>query len=277
MEANNTERASDAEAAPIPRMERLGFRNALYRAGGAAALVAALLFRRNLGAEFMLLKNLGAIHIGPPEAPTSASEWFALLESNRLVGLTLFNVFDLVNYALLGVVFVALYAALRRAGRRVMAIAITLGLAGIVVAFASSRALAMLALSGRYAVATTETERATLLAQGEALLAVDNPGAAYRNTGATLALFLVTLSAVMISVVMLRSANFSRATAYLGLVAEGVQLGYFVAVALALPPALLAIPPSAAAPFRLAWYLLIGRRLLQLARAEKGDGRQASS
>lgn len=279
MRADQAERASDAEATLAFGVRRLGFRGALYTAGGAAGLIAALLFRRNLGAEFMLLRNLGVIGVGPAEALASAGEWFALLESNPLVGLTLFNVFDLVNYALLGVMFLALCAALgaalypglRRANRRVMTIAVVLGLAGIVIAFASSRAFAMLSLSQRYAAATG-TERAMLLAEGEKLLRVDNPGALYHRLGPTLALFLVTLAGLMIAVAMVRSPVFSRATGTLGLLAEGLQIGYFVALAIAPMPALLAILPSAAAPFRLVWYLLIGRRLLQLAAGETGDG-----
>jgi hypothetical protein len=241
----------------------------LYRVGGAAVLIAALLFRRNLAAEFALLRSLGVIG-GPTAVPSSASEWFDLLARNRLIGLLLFNVFDLVNYALLGVMFLALYAALRGSGRRVMVIALILGLVGIVIALASSRAFPMLLLSGRYA-ALSGTERATLLVEGEKLLRVDNPGVLYPGTGPTLALFLVTVAAVMVAIGMLRSPVFSRATAYLGIVAEGVQLLYFVALALVPLPVLLAIPPSLAAPFRLVWYLLIGRRLFQLAAVERAD------
>jgi hypothetical protein len=101
----------------------------------------------------VLLRELGVIGSGPTAVPTSADEWFALLEGNRLIGLTLFNVFDLVNYALLGVIFITLYTALRRANRRMMTIAVVLGFAGIVIAFASSRAFAMLSLSQRNAAA----------------------------------------------------------------------------------------------------------------------------
>jgi hypothetical protein len=240
--------------------------------------MAALLFRRNLAAEFVLLRELGVIGFRATAVPDSAVEWFALLDGNCLISLTLFNVFDLVNYALLGVMFLALYAALyaalRRASRRVMAMACGLGLAGIVIGFASSRAFAMLSLSQRYAAATG-TERAMLVAEGEKLLLVDNPGTLYHGAGPTLALFLVTLAAVMIAVAMVRSPVFSRTTGFLGLAAEGLQMGYFVVLALAPTPALLAIPPSAAAPFRLVWYLLIGRRLVRLAWGDRGDGETA--
>jgi hypothetical protein len=264
--------AKETASSQVGGTAGLRLRRGLYIAGGVAALIAALLFRRNLAAEFALLRELGVIGVGPTAVPSSAGEWFALLARNRLIGLLLFNVFDLVNYALLGVMFVALYAVLRHAGRKVMAVALALGLAGIVVAVASSQAFPILSLGERYAAATTETEQAMLLAEGEKLLLVDNPSALYHGAGPTLALFLVTVAAVMTSIAMVRSPVFTRTTAYLGLAAEGLQMGYFVAVALALPPALLAIPPSAAAPFRLVWYLLIGRRLLQLAAAGKGDG-----
>jgi hypothetical protein len=78
-------------------------------------------------------------------------------------------------------------------------------------------------------------------------------------------LLLVTLSDLIVSLVMLGSGAFSRRTATVGLVAHGFQLSFFVALALA--PALLAVPPSVAAPFRLVWYLLIARRLFRLALA----------
>lgn len=273
-----TEPGGESRASGTAGMQRRGFRRSLYRAGGAAALIAALLFRRNLGAEFVLLRALGVIGSGPTAVPTSAGEWFALLDANRLIGLTLFNVFDLVNYALLGVMFLALSAALgaalRRTNGRVVAIAVVLGLAGVIVAFASSRAFAMLSLSQRHAAATA-AEQAMLLAEGARLLRVDNPGALYHGAGPTLALFLVTLAAVMIAVAMVRGTVFSRAMGTLGLAAEGVQLLYFVALVLAPLPVLLAIPSSLAAPFRLVWYLLIGRRLFQLASKDGRDGETA--
>ena len=234
----------------------------LYKVGGAAALIAALLFRRNLGAEFSLLRMIGVIGVGPETAPSSAMDWFTLFQNNRLIGLTLFELFDVVNYALVGLITLALCTALWRADAGSMMIAMAFGFVGIAVYFASNQAFSMLALSDQYAAATADAQRSAFLAAGEAVLAIHNPGAIYQGLGVTISLFLVTLAGLIISIVMLRSRVFSRATAIVGILAHGFGLGYFVALAFA--PAIIALPPSISAPFLLAWYILIARRLFRL-------------
>ena len=134
----------------------------LFRVGGIAALMAGLVFRRNLGAELTLLKESGLITAGPTTPPATVLAWFMLLQSDPLVGLTWLNVFDLVNYALVGVMFLALFAALRRVNRSAMASATALGLIGIAIYFASNQALALLSLSDQYAAATTAAQRSML-------------------------------------------------------------------------------------------------------------------
>ena len=232
--------------------------------GGVAAILAALVFRRNWSAEILLLRELGLFGAGPTIAPDGAAEWFGLLQSHPLIGLVMLNVLDLVNYALLALILLALYGALRRVNEGVSTIALASGLVGTAVAFASNQALAMLSLSRQYAATTNDAERTMLLAAAKALLVIDNPDGLQPSTGATISLLLVTLASVMMAVVMLRSGIFGRATAYVGLIAEGAQLAFFVVIAAA--PALAALPPSVAGLFRLVWYLMIGRRLLQLAR-----------
>lgn len=76
----------------------------LYRAGSIAALIAAVLFRRNLAAEVSLFTGMESI-------PQSAAEWFHLLQTNPFVGLSFLAVFDLVNFFLVGLVFLAFAAA----------------------------------------------------------------------------------------------------------------------------------------------------------------------
>ena len=68
----------------------------------------------------------------------------------------------------------------------------------------------------------------------------------------------------IISLVMLRSHVFGKATAYVGILANGFGLGYFITLAFA--PALYALFPIISAPFRVLWYVLIAIRLFQLGR-----------
>jgi hypothetical protein len=237
----------------------------LYAIGGVAALVAVVFFRRNCGAELMGFQGFGFIDV-PATLPSSAVDWFALLQEDRLLGLVLLDFVDVVNYVLLCLVFLALYGALHRANKSAMTVATTFGFVGITVYFASNQAFAMLSLNDRYAAATTEAQRSTFLAAGEALLAIS------RGTGIYLSLFLVVLAGLIISIVMLRSGIFGKATAYVGIVANGLRLGYFIALAFA--PTLIALPIVISAPFRVLWYILIALGLFRLA-ASASDERGA--
>ncbi len=229
----------------------------LYRLGAVAALVAVVLFRRNLSAEFSLILNMGWVKSWPHTWPVSAGEWFAVFQDTPLIGLTMFKVFDLVNYTLVGVLFLAVYAALREANRSWMAVAIAFSFTGIASFYASNQAFALLALSNKSATATTEAQRAALLAAGEALIASSTHG-----SGFYLGLLLVVLAGLVMSVVMLRSGVFSKATAYVGIAANVLMLGYFFVLPIA--PDWIFLPPTLSAPFRVVWYVLIARRLWQL-------------
>jgi hypothetical protein len=238
---------------------------ALYITGGVAALLAVFVFRRNLGAELGLLSNFGIINVVPATPLTSALDWFNLLQANRLAGLTLLNFFDVVEYALVGLIFLALYCALRQTSKSAMVIATTAGLIGITVYFASNQAFAMLALSQRFAAAVTEAQRSAYLAAGEALLSANNPDAIYQGSGIFISLFLVLLAGLIISIVMLRSDVFSKSTAITGILANGIGLCYFIAVAFAWE--LYWLPHTISAPFRVIWYFLIALRLFKLAKS----------
>jgi hypothetical protein len=228
----------------------------LYRVGGAAALIAAIIFRRWLGAEVALFSAQGP--------PSTVIDWFTLLQSNRLLGLTFLDLLDIVNYALVGLMFLGLYAALRRANRSYMTLATMLGFVGIAVYFASNQAFALLALSDQYAAATTDAQRSMFLAAGQALLTMND--FLQGGGGINLSFYLVTLAGLIIAVVMLRSSIFSKVTAYVGILANVFGLG--VILTLAFAPPMTFIPLSASAPFLLIWYILIGLKLLRLARHE---------
>ncbi len=237
----------------------------LFRLGGIAALVAGLVFRRNLGAELTLLKQSGIINAGPMTPPATVPTWFTLLQSNPLVGLTWLNVFDLVNYALVGLMFLALLAALRRTSQSSMVIAAALGLVGIAIYFASNQALPLLSLSHQYAAVTTAAQRVPLLAGGQALLDISR----LSSPGRYLSLLFIAIAGLLTSIVMLRSKAFNRTTAYVGILASAFDLAYCLAIVCvpAVDGELLAVCfIPAAGLFLMIWHILIGRRLYQLGR-----------
>lgn len=220
----------------------------LFRVGGVATLIASVLFRRNLGPEISLFS--------PITAPGSISDWFMLLQKHRLIGLAYLNFFDIVNYALMGLMFLALYAALRRVNKSYMIIATIFGIVGITVYFASNTAVSMLSLSNQYVAATTDVQREMLLAAGQATLGV------YQGSGMYMSFLLLAIAGVIISIVMLRSNFFSRATAYMGILACTFDLIYCITFAFV--PKIDVYLLSAAGLFLFIWHILIGVRLLRL-------------
>lgn len=233
----------------------------LYWVGGVAALLAGILFRRNIAAEIGLFNQKGA--------PETVSDWFELLQKSRFLGLVYLNLFDLVNYALLSLMFLALFVALKRSNQSIMTIATVFALLGIAVYYASNTAISMLALSDRFAAASTEAERMITLGAGQALLAMNrfsNPGAT-PGTGGYISLFLIAVAGLLISILMLRNRIFNRTTAIFGILAGAVDLAYCLAFIL-LPmvdPKLLALTFIPAGGLMLmVWHILVGWQLCKL-------------
>lgn len=233
-----------------------------YLVGAAAAFIAAVVFRRYCSAELSLLDGFGLISIAAEGTPSGAADWFAVLESQPVIGLILLDLLDIVNYALIGLIYLALYGALRRVNEAAVTFALAAGLVGIAVYFASNQAFAMLALSRQHAAAASAAEQAVFVAAGEALLAMNHPGAPYPGAGFALALFLVTIAGLVFAGLMWRTEAFGRAAAISGILAHVTMLGLFLALAVA--PAWAALPPSVSALFLLAWYLLIAWKLFRL-------------
>ncbi len=241
----------------------------LYRVAGVAALMAGVIFRRNIAAEIGLFSQ--------QMPPATVEGWFSLLQSNRLLGLMYLNIFDLINYALVGLVFFALYVALRRVEKAYMSIAVIVGLVGIAIYFASNTAFSLLALSDQYAAAASEAQRNMLLSAGQALLAINRFGAgSHPGSGGYMSLLLIAVAGLIASMIMLRSNLFSRVTAYVGILASVLDLAYciayvFVPVSNNGMLALYFIP--AAGFFLMIWHILVGWRLYQLGK----EGRPAAA
>lgn len=233
----------------------------LYWIGGIAALLAVFVFRRNLSAEFIAFRGFGLFDV-PDTLPVSAAEWFAQLRNNWFVGLVLLNIFDLVEYALLGMIFLAACIALWHTNGSVTLLATACGLAGVIVYFASNQAFAILSLSRQFTHTGSEERRADLLMAGETLLAINERGNVY------LGLFLVLLAGLLLSIVMFRNTHFGKATALTGILSNGIGLTYFIILPIA--PGMIVLPFVLSAPFRMVWYLLIAWKLIQMGRNHDG-------
>jgi len=190
----------------------------LYTVGGAAGLIVAAL----LVLEFI-------IFIIWPQ-PNSVLDWFTLFQRNRLIGLLDMDLVGVVAYVLLIPTLLALYVALRRVSASFTAIATALFFGGIAMYFATNTLFSMLALSDQYAAATTDAQRSMTLAAGQALLTMFYVAAFQESY------VIVSVALLLISIVMLRGAVFTKATAYVGILANASAIGTVLVGQFALVP-----------------------------------------
>ena len=215
----------------------------LYRVGGVAAL---LMFVLTLVQSFIFVAY-------PP--PSTVIDFFTLFQKNKLLGLLDLDLLLIVINILLILIYLALYAALRQFNKSYMAIALVIGLVGTTLFFASREAtFGMLSLGSQYTAATTDTERAVLLAAGQALLAI------YNGTAFDLSYVLGGVVILIFSVVMLQSNIFNKATAYVGIVMGILMLVPPTAGTIGLFLSLISLVPT------LIWLIPIARKLFQLGR-----------
>jgi hypothetical protein len=220
----------------------------LFWTGGIAALGLIV---------YSLSTMVQLLVLGGP--PATAAEAFQVLQSHRIVGLLRLDLPTIVAMPLYYFVFLGLFAALKRTDWANAILSTALAFVGVTLLLATPTALSMISLSQKYAAATTDATRTQFLAAGEAILATD----IWHGPGAIMGGVLVQSSAVLISVVMLRSSVFSRTTAYLGILMHGLDLARIV-FGLFLPTSgviLMAI----AGPLYPVWFFLVGQRLLKLA------------
>lgn len=235
----------------------------MYVLAGISALLAALVFRRWLGAELEMLAGMGVFHV---ELPSGIEGWLRLLRESPLAGLALLNGLDVVNYLLLGLIFTGLYFSLRDRSAPFMTLSLALVFSGIALFLSSNKAFALLALSRQD---LSGPDALSALQAGWTMLE-QNDAMAF-GTGQFWALVLVDCAGLIASLVMLKSGVFGRVTSWIGIIANGVGLGYFFTLAF-YPPATF-VPASLSAPFRLAWFIMIAVRLFRLSReAAAGEG-----
>ncbi len=180
----------------------------LYRSGGvAAALQLVVILGYSVVTAVLGLKPDSAeayfaIYLESPAAAVLRGDFLLLI----LIGLYLGTV-------------PALYAALRRESPVYAALATLFTIVAVAGTFATESTFSLLHL-GRQFVTAGETQRMQLVAAAEAVIAADmwNSSAAYMSG------ILLQGSGVIISLIMLRNKDFSKVTAYAGLLGNGFDL-----------------------------------------------------
>ena len=216
----------------------------LYKIGGIAA---SLMFALTLVQSFIFIAY-------PP--PSTVIDYFTLFQKNQFLGLLDLDFLLIVINILLILIYLALYVALNRFNKSYTTVALVIGLVGTTLFFASREAtFGMLTLSSQYTAATTDAQRATLLAAGQALLAI------YNGTAFDLSYVLGGLVILIFSVVMLQSNIFNKAIAYVGIVMGILMLVPPTVGTIGLFLSLISLVPT------LIWLIPIARKFFQLARA----------
>jgi hypothetical protein len=193
--------------------------------------------------------------------PTTAREGFAMLQENRLMGLLRLDLFTVLVMPLYYLLFLGLYMAFKKTHAVFAVIAIVLGFAGLTLFLATPSVFSWLALSDKFAVATSEAQKTLFLAAGETVLASDM----WHGTGALIGGILIQIATTLFSFAMLSNSPFGKATAYVGVVTHGLDLahllvGFFI-------PAGGVILMMIAGPLYLVWFPLLARDFFRLARS----------
>jgi hypothetical protein len=220
----------------------------LYKLGGLTALILILVPLVEIATGFLLEAQRASANM------VTVVDWFTLFHNHWFLGLRDLGFLNLVGAALLVPTILAVYSALRRDKEAYGVLGTTLFFMGITVYIASSRAFPMLSLSNQCASATTDAQRSLLASGGQAMLAERQSRAG---------VLLIEFACLVISTVMLRGNVFSKATACAGMLGNTLLMAVeLIFVPLSSGPGM--VVAACGGISIITWYLLVGRRLLQL-------------
>jgi hypothetical protein len=182
----------------------------LYSIAGVAAVISVVIVPLSMAAYFLW--------------PPFPDDILAVIQEDRLAGLMSLDLMYLVSNLVAIPLFPALYVALRRVNQGLAAMALVMGLVGLVCLIPARPILEVAAISDQYAAATTDAQRAIYLAAAEALLPL------FEGTAHNVHYVLGSASLLISSFLMLRSGVFARWTAYVGIAANTVVFGLYVPI-----------------------------------------------
>jgi hypothetical protein len=214
----------------------------LYRIGGIACVVVVTLVILAIVAFFIW-----------PYAPgsTSTADILTALQDDMLGGLVSLDLFLPVIQLVTILPLLAVYVALKRVNESYALIALVLGLIAVVCFIVARPLSELVLLSEKHTTATSEVARSQYVAAGEALLAL------FDGTAWIIGTVFMGVSALISSLLMLRSNVFGKTTAYAGIIASVPGFGFFIPV---IGPVLLFVVTLGG----VIWYILIARAFFRL-------------
>lgn len=243
-------RILEVETAPAAHAADRSWRD-LYRAGGLAALLAALIY----------IAALVVLVVTPPVPAAGGDAILQYIAAHRSVYI-LEQVLWLAPSVLLVVTFLALFVALMDVNRSYAAIGGVLGIASwaltLIYPATGGGAPALVYLSDHYMAAADAIQRAAFAAAAEGFVA--------QNVTPVAAGILEPIGILIMSLVMLRGV-FSRSLAYLGIATGAIGI-----VSESLRP-VLGVGYIFYGLLLLVWFIAIGWGLYRLAGREATSGR----
>ena len=225
----------------------------VYLLGGVMTIIGLI--------GILLDVAIGSITGGDLSAlPQTAVDRFMQFQENPLLGLYNLDLLNITNQIILIPAYYALFAAHRNVKFPYAGLALIIFLVGSIIFISTNTALPMFELSKKYAVATTESQKALYAAAGESMLARGEHG----SLGVFIGFVLPNIAGLIFSIVMLTGKIFNKATSYLGIAGSSLLIVYLIlvtftegesmATALAMPGGLMSI----------AWMILFAIKLIKL-------------
>lgn len=215
--------------------------------------VAALLQLCTLGAFSIVMGIIGT-------KPDTAAEYFAIYEQNPVHALLRGDISVMILIGLYLAIIPALAAKLWKINPVWVGYAAMLSIIAAMGAIFSESSFSLLHLGARYVEAASEAARAEILAAGEAVIASD----LWNSTAAYMGGIFLQGSGVVLSVVMLRSKDFSKVTAVSGLLGNAIDLVQHLVHPFA--PSFAASFQAFMGVFYLVWYPMLARDFFLLAK-----------
>lgn len=206
------------------------------------------------------------VMIGGP--PLTVTACFEMLKQNRMHGFLRLDVLTVFIMPLYYILFYSLFISLQKVSKTMSELSAILIFAGVTIFLAAPSVFSYVRLNDLYWSAGSDSERMQFMAAAESILAAD----IWNGTGARISGLMVQSGAVILSVLMLQSVEFSKFTAITGVLTHGLDLLHII-IAFFLPSLANSIMALAGTLY-LVWFPLIAISLFRLASVRANDNRQ---